>query len=137
MSNNQKDDIVKRGKEAIKKCVTNGVTKSTIEYTEKFGERLGKALEKQKLSTSQIRNIFGDVKKMEMREYNESEFLLLKPKLAYAAKRGRKGAEELKDVLIAGIDEVTNDNGDKTKKFANFCKFFEAILAYHRASGGD
>jgi CRISPR-associated protein Csm2 len=138
MSNNQKN-IVEECKQEIKRCVQRGVNKDTIKLAEKFGERLGKTLEKQKLTTSQIRNIFSDIKKMEMRgKYYESEFLCLKPKLAYAAKRsGKEGTRELKDVLIAGIDEVADDNGNKEEKFANFCKFFEAVLAYHRAFGGD
>jgi len=86
------------------------------------------------LTTSQIRNAYGIVKKMEMGDFNEHEFTLLKPKLAYAAARARKdGAEQLKVVLTWAIDEVGSDE----TKFARFVDFFEAILAYHKAAGGD
>jgi len=97
-------------------------------------ELLGKCLEWDDLTTSQIRNIFGDVKKMEMKGFREKEFLLLKPKLAYAASRpgAKKGTRELKNVLTMAVNAV----GDDEKKFENFCNFFEAILAYHRAAGG-
>lgn len=96
-------------------------------------ERLGQRLYQGRLTTSQIRNIYGTVKQMEMRGFDASEFILLKPKLAYAAARAdTNGARELKDVLTWAIDEVSNDE----TKFARFVDFFEAILAYHKAAGG-
>lgn len=96
-------------------------------------ENLGPHLQKGNLTTSQIRNIYGMVKRMEMQQFNPHEFALLKPKLAYAAKRARaRGADDLKTVLSWAIDEVGTD----TEKFARFVDFFEAILAYHVAAGG-
>jgi len=96
-------------------------------------EKLGPRLEDGKLSTSQIRNIYGMVKRMEMQTFDPHEFALLKPKLAYAAKRARaRGAEELRDVLSWAIDEV----GQDANKFNRFVDLFEAILAYHVAAGG-
>jgi CRISPR-associated protein Csm2 len=85
------------------------------------------------LTTSQIRNVYGFVKQMEMRGFNSAEFVLLKPKLAYAAARANAdGARQLRDVLSWAIDEV----GEDEQKFARFVDFFEAILAYHKAAGG-
>lgn len=131
------DKIVEEGIEVIKKGVVNGITKEVVKYAERFGTHLGRDLGKdKKLSTSQIRNIYSAVKRMEMKGYNESEFLLLKPKLAYVAKRGKKGAEDFKEVFVHGIDVIVNLE-DKKNAFKNFCKFFEAVLAYHRAAGGD
>jgi CRISPR-associated protein Csm2 len=96
-------------------------------------ETLGPRLYQSRLTTSQIRNIYGTVKQMEMRGFEANEFVLLKPKLAYAAARAdTSGARELKDVLTWAIDEV----GDDETKFARFVDFFEAILAYHKAAGG-
>lgn len=96
-------------------------------------EMLGPSLHKGRLTTSQIRNIYGMVKQMEMRGFDPNEFVLLKPKLAYAAARAdTQGARQLKDVLTWAIDEVGNDEA----KFARFVDFFEAILAYHKAAGG-
>ena len=57
---------------------------------------------------------------------------MLKPKLAYAAARNRN-VEELKDALTQAINQVDNHE----KRFKNFVDFFEAILAYHRAYGGE
>lgn len=96
-------------------------------------ERLGPRLQQGNLTTNQIRNIYGTVKQMEMRGFDANEFVLLKPKLAYAAARANSnGARELKDVLSWAIDEVGNDE----TKFARFVDFFEAVLAYHKAAGG-
>ena len=98
----------------------------------KEAEQLGKQLARN-LTTSQIRNIYGAVKKMQMKgELDTHKLLMLKPKLAYAAKRHGGGVETLKDVLTQAIDHV----GDDSKKFNRFVDFFEAILAYHKAYDG-
>ena len=94
-------------------------------------------MHEEKLTTSQIRNVFGAVKVLQMREeFDLHEFVLLKPKLAYAAARAKQrdrrstGADTLKRVLSWAIDEVGSDG----KNFTNFVDFFEAILAYHKAA---
>jgi CRISPR-associated protein Csm2 len=96
-------------------------------------EKLGPRLERGRLTVSQIRNVYGMVKQMEMRGFDANAFVLLKPKLAYAAARANTdGVRELRDVLSWAIDEVDQDES----KFARFVDFFEAILAYHKAAGG-
>lgn len=97
-------------------------------------EKLGSHLKNKRLTTAQIRNVFGLVKKMEMKGFNHKKFILLKPKLAYAAGRpgASNGIRDLKKVLTGAIDNVGNDES----KFQTFVEFFEAILAYHRAAGG-
>ena len=96
-------------------------------------EKLGRQLARD-LTTSQIRNIYGAVKKMQMKgELDAHKLLMLKPKLAYAAKRHGGGVDTLKDVLTEAIDLVGNDS----KKFNRFVDFFEAILAYHKFHGGN
>lgn len=97
-------------------------------------EKLGSHLNNRELTTSQIRNVFGLVKKMEMAGFDHKKFILLKPKLAYAAARpgASNGIRDLKKVLTGAIDNVGNDES----KFQTFVEFFEAILAYHRAAGG-
>ncbi|MBX3628567.1 MAG: type III-A CRISPR-associated protein Csm2 [Nitrosomonas sp.] len=103
-----------------------------------FAEKLAQDIFRD-VSTSQIRNAYGTVKKLEMQSTftNKShrELLLLKPKLAYA--RGRANRKEafkqLEDALGAGIDAV---DVKQPETFKRFCNFFEAILAYHKANGG-
>ena len=100
-----------------------------VKEAEQRGQQLAR-----NLTTSQIRNIYSAVKKMQMKgELDTHKLLMLKPKLAYAAKRHGGGVDTLKDVLTQAIDLVGNDS----KKFNRFVDFFEAILAYHKFYGGN
>lgn len=86
------------------------------------------------LNTSQIRNIFGTVKKLELAKDKDdvvSKLILLKPKLAYVVGRNNDvfGLKILQTVLGKAIDQVAEN---KEPRFQNFCRFFEAILAYHK-----
>lgn len=119
--------------------VESGLNKEAIEYAEEFGRELARTL-----STSQIRNVFGEVRRIQMKGQDatfESELILLKPKLAYARARkgttGNEGARDIEKVLGAAIDAVfAGDPKSKYQRFENFANFFEAILAYHRSFGG-
>jgi CRISPR-associated protein Csm2 len=124
----------------LRSIIVDGNAQATVERA----ESLGKQLAEQKLSTSQIRGIFGTVRRIEMRwpEHASAEqskkaqrdLLLLKPKMAYQAKRERgRGVETLAGVLSDAIDLV----GDERAYFQHFVDFFEAILAYHKAHGGN
>jgi CRISPR-associated protein Csm2 len=127
------ENIVEEIKEDLPDILA-GNSEKLVEDAKKLGERLGG-----KLSTSQIRNIFSEVKKMQSFEKSKTDLILLRPKLAYTAGRHGKmrrgqltGAiVDLQEVLDAGIQRVDNE-----EKFENFQIFFEAILAYHRYYGG-
>ena len=95
-------------------------------------ESLGQKLARN-LKTSQIRKVYGAVKKIQMSdEFHRNDLIMLKPKLAYAAARN-DAVIDLKDALTQAIDQV----GDDPQKFKNFVDFFEATLAYHKAAGGQ
>lgn len=106
--------------------------------TDEWGQKIGTAL-KQDLKSAQIRNIFGKVRQIEMywsaTETHDKvalrDLILLKPKLRYQAER-KQEVNALADVLTQMINRV--DNRDK---FQRFVDFFEAILAYHKAAGGQ
>ncbi|MFQ3610511.1 MAG: type III-A CRISPR-associated protein Csm2 [Fimbriimonadales bacterium] len=102
----------------------------------KLAEEVGRQVKTEGLTTSQIRNIYGMVKKMEMRQGMSDwhhELVMLKPKMAYAAARATgKGAKTLAHVLSTAIDAV----GEDREMFKRFVDLFEAILAYHKAAGG-
>ncbi|MCA1985278.1 MAG: type III-A CRISPR-associated protein Csm2 [Desulfovibrio sp.] len=101
-------------------------------------ETFGRNLERQGLTTSQIRQVFTRCKSIEARgiEKYKREFLMLKPYLAYAAKRHGTGVNALRGVLDIAINQVLQGPDDVEARFKNFCSLFEAILAYHRAAGG-
>ena len=131
----------KRGlsRQEYQKIIVEGDAKVLTDQAKAIGDSLAR-----QLTTSQIRNIFGTVRQIEMgwslrateeeRKYAARQLLLLKPKLAYQARRERgRGVQQLADILIPAIDLVGEDRG----RFQNFVDFFEAILAYHTAAGGQ
>jgi CRISPR-associated protein Csm2 len=128
----------------VQKIMTEGASKEMIEQA----EALGQYLVDLKLKTSQIRNIFGTVREIEMSWQADAkpeevakarrQLIMLKPKMAYQAAREEQnkkgiGVKELAAVLSPAISLV----GDDRARFQNFVDFFEAILAYHTAAGGS
>lgn len=107
-----------------------------------YAERVGKKLYDEKLTRSQIRNIFSESRKIQTSWAQDStlslrRLMLLKPKLAYqAAKENKPILVYFGSVLSEAIDHV-NKSQDKTKAFETFMQLFEAILAYHRSYGGN
>lgn len=118
------------------------VTDATVKFAERFGKYLGsddiyvdekgRKQKVEKLTTSQLRKFFGEVKRQQMVGYKETDFVLLKPKLAYAVGRAKGKQSKIGDfyiVLSDMIDKVINEDD-----FKRFIKAFEAIVAYHKAS---
>lgn len=118
------------------------VTHVSVDFAERFGKYLGQDDSVQgnngrnekveKLTTSQLRKFFGEVKRQQMMGYDSTSFILLKPKLAYAVGRAKGKKSKISDfylVLADMIDKVGNEHD-----FKNFIKIFEAIVAYHKAS---
>lgn len=60
----------------------------------------------------------------------ETDIVLLKPKLAYAAAR-QKAAQPLSEVMSSAIDQVLS-----IKDFQRLVQLIESIIAYHKAEGG-
>ena len=123
--------------------ITDKVTRATVEFAEDFGNYLGRdekgtnpksgkpIILAPKLTTSQLRKFFGEVKRQQMEGYNETAFVLLKPKLAYAVGRADKNSK-IKDfyLTVAKLMDLVKDE----KTFKNFIQVFEAIVAYHKAA---
>ena len=118
------------------------VTDVTVEFAERFGNYLAeKEDQEEPLTTSQLRKFFGEVKRQQMTGYDPTEFVMLKPKLAYAVGRakqnGRRGRhqkiEDFYSVMADAIDKVEAST-NKPKAFKNFITAFEAIVAYHKAA---
>jgi len=117
----------------IRTIITTDKPKLLVDQAEQIGKALSESLTK-----SQIRNIFGTVRQIQMNWTGEAQkaasyrqLLMLKPKIQYQAARTRE-VEPLADVLDKAIDHV----GDDQVRFGRFVDFFEAILAYHTAFGG-
>lgn len=109
----------------------------------RYAERVGKKLVNDRLTRSQIRNIFTESRKIQTSwdpqdpALSLRRLILLKPKLAYqAAKENKPVLVYFGNVLSDAIDLVAKSR-DKTKGFETFMQLFEAILAYHRSYGGN
>ena len=107
-----------------------------------FADRVAERLVRDGLTRAQIRNIFGEVRQIEAIWHGDrvAEALrrlnMLKPKLAYLAKRTQE-ANHLKEVLTEAINQVDQAKPEQREEvFGRFVDFFEAILAYHHARGG-
>lgn len=117
----------------VRKIITQDDPKSLVDQAKEIGKALSNSLTK-----SQIRNIFGTVRQIQMNWTSEAQkaasyrqLLMLKPKIQYQAARNPE-VKPLADVLDKAIDYV----GDDQVRFGRFVDFFEAILAYHTAHGG-
>lgn len=124
-------EIIKNSDKILRKDTMEDI-KIFIDLSEKFGGMCAQYHYRGSISTSQIRGIFNKVKRLpDNFEASKKDLNLLRPKLAY--QKGRfEVLEPLTNVLIELIKKV-NDN----KTLEGFKEFFEAIIAYHKASGGD
>lgn len=100
-----------------------------------YAEDSGKYMAQNGLTNSKIRSIYGEIKRIQMMdfEHERSKFYLLKPKVAYALGRdpNNAGLKRFKSIFDEAYQCVHNQ-----MTFNNFCNFIEAILAYHKAYGG-
>ena len=113
-----------------------------VPFAEEFGKHLCDLQQdrpgREAMTTSQIRNFFGEVRRIQAKTYDKDKtaFLLLRPKLAYAqarvvSKLGRSRITDFRDVIEIAHQSVNND-----QHFQNFVDFLEATLAYHKFYGG-
>ena len=114
----QRSSALTLSSEDYTRIVVEGDARLLAEQAEVIGTRLARQL---KLTTAQIRNVFGTVRQIEMnwglrateqqRKHAARQLILLKPKLAYQAKRERGGGvEQLANVLVPAIDLVGEDD---------------------------
>lgn len=107
--------------------ITTGANKDLVEYA----EFMGKAMAENGLTSSKIRSVYGEVKRIQMDfNNNQSSFYLLTPKVAYAVGRDKniQGLRLFQLVFNEAADKVTDE-----KSYQNFCNLLEAVLAYHKA----
>ncbi|MBN1933083.1 MAG: type III-A CRISPR-associated protein Csm2 [Anaerolineae bacterium] len=115
----------------------------------KLARDVGKQLKEMEATKSQVRNVFGTVRQIQMRwakpDSQEAfgcyrDAVLLKPKLSYYANKERsqsknQGMRYLESILSPALDLVSGDERQRHTRFNRFVDFFEAIVAYHHAAG--
>lgn len=103
-------------------------------------EDLAKSMVESNISSSFLRNIFGELRRIEAGgfEKHRADFVLLRPKLAYTCGRASSRNNKAKDDLQAlqelykkSTQLVSNAQG-----FKNIVNIMEAIVAFHKAHGG-
>ncbi|MDI6697103.1 MAG: type III-A CRISPR-associated protein Csm2 [Anaerolineales bacterium] len=156
ISKSGEDQVIDADK--LQKIITAGDAENMVKEADRIGKLLTQGSESDKLSTSQIRSIFGEVRKIQgqiaipehtgdpenIRRIKENAFrklYLLKPKMKYrvAKEKEKPGIKNMVKVLDPALDlvfasEITKE--EKERRFNYFVEFFEAILAYHRVYGG-
>jgi CRISPR-associated protein Csm2 len=115
----------------------DGLKSYPIRELVKHAEQFGPYLKQQRLETNQVRKFLDAVNRLkadlaETGDFTkiETEVVLLKPKLAYAAAR-QKAAKPLGEVMSAAIDKVHSK-----EDFERLVQLIESIIAYHKAEGG-
>ena len=147
---------------SLEKWITSGIDDECVKHAEVFAkgivpENSDKSFGIHKdlaLTSSQIRISFGEVRRIQQRTSTHHadspldaestrSLALLRPKLAYATaraskdeKKGKTGAELLENELNQALNCIQATQKGATRRFQNFCDYFEAILAYHKKFGG-
>ncbi len=115
----------------------------------KVSELLGLILKAQGVSSNQMRNIFGYVKKQEadikgLPEGAEipaktiMKLKLLSPKMAYIIGRAQRYSANTLEVLKIFFDDCISEieKSKSKEQFQRFIDMFESILSYHKYYGG-
>ncbi len=95
-------------------------------------EKLGKKFADLKLTSSQLRKFFNEVRSIEAQidgRFDEQKalILMLKSKVAYSVgKDSSKTPKEFKDFIDACVDKISD-----VKDFNAFMKFFESVVGYY------
>lgn len=112
------------------------ITPQMAEDIDSRAEKHGEQFAKNGVTKSQLRQIYGAVRraKNELEHENDveqaqSSLQLLKPKLAYAAARD-DDMEQVRDAVLELMDEYDVFSGDRDQ-LAVFFEAMEGIVAYH------
>lgn len=125
----------KKFKELETQYKSNWIKDGADDSINKWAEESGHFMAENGLTSSKIRNIYGEIKRIQMGGFDKekSSFYLLKPKVAYAYAREDKSKNEGIKLFKKIYDKISNDV-DSKDRYNNFCNLIEAILAYHKAS---
>ena len=131
----------------MEKIIIEGDAEALVTLADRVGDRLVG----QSLTTSQMRNVFGTVRQIQMRWSSDPvqsyrDAVLLRPKLAYFAEREKRakggksdGMETLQQILEPALKLLNKGEPDfkeRERRFDHFVELFEAIVAYHKKHGG-
>ena len=134
---NERDKILASVKFKSLKFEVEWITKGATPAMVKAADEAGKYMAENGLTSSKIRAIYGEIKRIQMKGFEEEKtaFYLIKPKVAYAVGREKQtNKNNMEGLLLFQLifnqcfQYVTND-----ATYKNFSNLMEAILAYHKA----
>ncbi|MDY5194556.1 MAG: type III-A CRISPR-associated protein Csm2 [Candidatus Aphodosoma sp.] len=115
--------------------IRKGADQEMIDYADKVGKYTKNNL----LTTTKIRNLYGEIKRIQSKNNfkdEKSSIYLLKARFAYAYGREKdvriKNALEVLLNIFKDSVQCINDN----ETYNNYCNLMEAIIAFHRYYGG-
>lgn len=120
--------------------ITTAFDKACSDHANDFGRYLAV----HKVTRTQIRNIFGELRRIEARGANKSpeQIRHLHHKLCYTkARLDEQKLEEsvttaFQKVLDKGLAAIPDTEDGQEAPFSRFVSYFEAVLAFHRYHGG-
>jgi len=126
----------------LEQVICQGDARVIIDWADTIGHKLADA----SLTTSQIRNVYGTVKQIQLSWAQNPtqafrEAVLLIPKLHYQVarqQRNKAGLQAFERVMVPALKQFAEarDEEERLRRFKNLADFFEAILAYHKKYGG-
>lgn len=131
-SNGQKPDLTSF--ESV--WITKGITRQGVDLC----EQVGRYLRNQSFTSSQLRNIFGELRRIEAKQDFESakvDFYLLRPKIAYAISRLGQDSQKEAGKLFQELFEKGHICVNDKSSLHNFISMLEAVVAFHKAAGGN
>jgi CRISPR type III-A-associated protein Csm2 len=129
------------------KWISVNIDGDAVDFMEKFGLHL---CAKQPgdnrpgfnaMTTSQIRNVFSEVKRIGARgdenwEEEYPAFLMLRPKIAYNTARAVQRTRDSRMTDFKKVFDEAHKQVDHPDKFRRFMMLLEGIIAYHKVAGG-
>lgn len=115
-----------------KEWIMQGIDEEGVEFCRQAAEYL----QQKGMTSSYVRNIFGELKRIESKGFAQSriDFYLLRPKVAYATARAKGRGIDMglfREVYERMAPDVSDD-----RTFKNLVNMIEAIIAFHKACGG-
>ena len=118
----------------LRAIIIEGNAQLTVQEAQRLARALaGERPEARQATSAALRVVWGELQRLRYEgDPIGRGLLLLKPKLAYLAGRAGsagRGVADLQAALAPAIDLVEGDE----QRFAHFCDFVEALLAYYAA----
>jgi CRISPR-associated protein Csm2 len=115
--------------------INKGIDAECVEYCDSLAKILsGKDSDKKAVSSSFLRNIFGEIRRIESKGFESSkpDFYMLRPKVAYTVARTKARSDSGDPSLFMDVYNQMANLVKTARDFKNMVNMIEAIIAYHK-----